>query len=332
MRLRGTFLRSHVARRIFLLFVVSAFLPVAVLAYLTFGQVHELMFSSEKRRLLNTGTAYMHSVYDRLLGAAFVLDSLTRSQLHSQAEFDAKQITDSIAFRRVERLTGVELGTALGDGASTQLAWISGLVVAHLEKGEIAVLPARPDSVDVGPWMARAVNSQRLADGIVVAELEREFLWGKAENLTHGVQVCVFGAASVELNCSDPSIAAPARESGLVAAGAPHQESRDGRWAIGRKALFLRPKFAAPDWHFVTLLPREESAPETERIARNFFAVALLTLLLASFLSLTQIRRTLVPIERLVRGTRRIANEVFNRPVRVQSNDEFGELARCLNA
>ena len=198
MRLQGTFLRSQVARRIFLLFVVSAFLPVAVLAYLTYGQIHELTSSNEKRRVLNTGTAYMHSVYDRLLGAAFVLDSLTRSQHHLQADFDAKQITDSIAFRRVERLTGVELGVALGDAAPTQPAWISGLAVAHLEKGEIAVLPSRPGSVDAGPWMARAVNSQRIADGIVVAELERDYLWGKAEDLTHGVQVCVFGSGSIE--------------------------------------------------------------------------------------------------------------------------------------
>ena len=330
MQIRGTFLRSRVARRIFVLFVASAFLPVAVLAYLSYDHMHELVQSQEERRLLSAGTTHMHSVYDRLLGASFVLDSLARLQANPEAEFDATQIEGHGAFRRVFRLTGADLAGALGQASSTRRPWISGIARAHLEKGEIALLPARPGSADSRPWLARAANPPQLMHGIVAAELEDEYVWGNAEDLTHGIQVCVFGEASIELTCSDKALSALAREPGL-ATPAAHRESRDSRWVIGSKALFLRPKFGAPDWTFVTLLARDAAAPEVQKFAMSFLGVAILTLLLASFLSLMQIRRTLVPIERLVEGTRRIADEVFDRPVTVQRSDEFGELAHALN-
>ncbi len=327
MRIRGTFLRSVVARRVFLLFVASSFLPVAVLGFLSYEQVSDLTRAQEERRLWQTGSAQMHSVYDRLLGARFVLESFTLPH-PGPAETDAAPRSE--VFRRTLQLAGAALHDALHADPVTGRPWIDAVARSHLEKGETALLAPRSTDEGAAPWLARALHGPRLEDGIVVAELVPDYLWGKAEDLTHGIQLCIYAGGPVELQCSDPALGALARGSTQFGIG-QIRESADGRWLVGSKALFLRPKFGAPDWTFVTLLPHGAASAAVGKVMASFLGVALLTLLLASFLSLIQIRRTLVPIERLVEGTRAIANEVFDRPVHVERGDEFGELAHSLN-
>ena len=57
----------------------------------------------------------------------------------------------------------------------------------------------------------------------------------------------------------------------------------------------------------------------------------MLTLLLVALLSISQIRRTMGPLEKLIKGTRNLANEDFEDRVVVSSQDEFGELAGSFN-
>ncbi|HRC45376.1 MAG TPA: HAMP domain-containing protein, partial [Nitrospira sp.] len=54
--------------------------------------------------------------------------------------------------------------------------------------------------------------------------------------------------------------------------------------------------------------------------------------LCVALLSVNQIRKTMVPLEELGKGTRRIAKRNFSTPVQVKSGDEFEELAASFNA
>jgi signal transduction histidine kinase len=64
---------------------------------------------------------------------------------------------------------------------------------------------------------------------------------------------------------------------------------------------------------------------------RIFPFVVLLSLLVVLLLSIRQIRSSLVPLERLKAGTRRIAKRDFASPVKVRSGDDFEELANSFN-
>ena len=66
-RLDGTFLRSKVARRIVLLFVLSALIPIALSAALSFSQVQDLLVEQGHAQLAQTSEGYAASLYDRLL-------------------------------------------------------------------------------------------------------------------------------------------------------------------------------------------------------------------------------------------------------------------------
>src|SRR5215813_12425831 len=56
-----------------------------------------------------------------------------------------------------------------------------------------------------------------------------------------------------------------------------------------------------------------------------------LAILIVAMLSVFQIRRTLVPLERLIDGTRRISAQNFGERIDVARRDEFGELADSFN-
>ena len=62
-----------------------------------------------------------------------------------------------------------------------------------------------------------------------------------------------------------------------------------------------------------------------------FPAIILLSLFVVFLLSLIQIRKTMIPLERLRDGARRIGSGQFDAAVHVESEDEFEELAESFN-
>ena len=68
MRIRGTFLRSAVARRVFFMFMLSAVVPAAIMAALSYSHVRGVVTEYAQRQLAQAGSAHARALYDRLLG------------------------------------------------------------------------------------------------------------------------------------------------------------------------------------------------------------------------------------------------------------------------
>jgi hypothetical protein len=68
MKIDATFLGSKVGRRIFVLFIVSALLPVATLALFSFSQVTTHLNEQTKRHLHQSSKAVGMAILERLLG------------------------------------------------------------------------------------------------------------------------------------------------------------------------------------------------------------------------------------------------------------------------
>jgi HAMP domain-containing protein len=66
-------------------------------------------------------------------------------------------------------------------------------------------------------------------------------------------------------------------------------------------------------------------------VTRLVVPVVVLGLLLAAFLGLVQVRRTMDPLQRLTDATKRIAGRDFGARLPADRDDEFGELARAFN-
>ncbi|HEY7616543.1 MAG TPA: hypothetical protein VH744_07045, partial [Terriglobales bacterium] len=64
MKLQTASLRSKVARRIFLLFVLCALLPIAALAYVTLQQVTRHLSQQSSRALQQASKSQAMAIYD----------------------------------------------------------------------------------------------------------------------------------------------------------------------------------------------------------------------------------------------------------------------------
>src|SRR6516162_2218873 len=110
--------RGHIARRLFLLFVLSAFVPLALIAALSLGEVRSLLLQQGEQRLAATAKAYGMMLYERLLVAGDVALS-------------------AAAAGRAEALPG----EALARRTFRWIAHVDGAGAVHAISGEPAAVP-----------------------------------------------------------------------------------------------------------------------------------------------------------------------------------------------
>src|SRR5262249_46335458 len=95
--------------------------------------------------------------------------------------------------------------------------------------------------------------------------------------------------------------------------------------------LPLRAAFLEDQWTIVASEAEQDAFSSMAKFRRSFPLVISLAVWVVLLLSLAQIRRTLVPLEKLREGTRKVAGGEFDSRVKVESNDEFQELASSFN-
>ncbi|MBX9872379.1 MAG: EAL domain-containing protein [Burkholderiaceae bacterium] len=311
--IHGLFLRSRVARRVFTLFLLSALLPALLLALLAYVQMRAMDREHVQRQLELEAASYTSGLYERLLGAHFMLGVQAvslRQGVTPDPELDGPA-------RRVY--------THIAVPPPGEAAVASEAAQAHLARGE-SLLLTRGGAQAPRLLLLRAVDPARPELGLLQGELAQDYLWGDAEDLAHQTQVCVRDALGLVLYCTDAALRPLAERQGLQAA-----DPQDIAQPHTTRSLFLRARFAADDWTVLVVRPAEAGDPGWGRLVYLFLGVVLLILLLVALLSGVQLRRTLVPLERLIEGTRRIAREDFQLPVQLQRDDEFGELGHALN-
>jgi putative nucleotidyltransferase with HDIG domain len=102
---------------------------------------------------------------------------------------------------------------------------------------------------------------------------------------------------------------------------------------VGRYlSMYMEKEFHFPKWVVVLCESKAHVLAPMARFKQIFPLVVLLALWVVLLLSISQIRRNLVPLERLQEGTKRIAARDFSSRVTVTSGDEFQELAESFNA
>ena len=95
--------------------------------------------------------------------------------------------------------------------------------------------------------------------------------------------------------------------------------------------LSLGSTYQAENINFMVAIPERNSLNNINSFNTIFPKTLLITGLLVLVLSISAIRKYLDPLEQLILGTRRIMDGVFNKPVKIKSNDEFQSLAISFN-
>jgi diguanylate cyclase (GGDEF)-like protein len=367
-------LRSRFGRRLLMLFVGCAVVPIALVASISYRHVTRHLEAQSSSRLDHASEALAQAMFERLLLLDATLKSIppsavrqlldprpllptrpepapqhrpprgsgTRSRLGAerQTDLDAGRLLstglDLLASRRF-----VALEFVADDGRRTpvfgQMAELP--PVATAERADLAagvpLIVTRP-----GPrgerqvYLLRRIGRAGEAEGMLVGEVRPEFLWGSLDlslpsrdtriTIRDDSGHLLFAKTAAEAGWEpDAQMEAPPS---AAAAASPDP------YISSTQVIYLDEVFSGPVWTLILSQSRDDVLGPMVSFTRMFLLVVVLASLLVLVVSNDQIRRSLVPLQALQQGTRRIAERDFSSRITVRSGDELEELAESFNA
>lgn len=308
------FLSSQAGRRIFWTLLVAAAVPIAVFGatmYQLLSQQYESQAAKQQVQLVKFAGM---GLLDRLLVARTALSIAART-----GRVDSAYDPGSRSSRVLLEVAHVNSrGHLLAGNAALAQRWRTRVMEwSSRRRGEVTslLIGTEPDTSSARTILMVLLDDAR-RDGAWIAEVDSQFLFSELSAAASGSRICVFAAARVPIFC-------PGWQ--------PPNEPQSTRGAASQWRLFLRSDFAIDDWVLASMDDGPVEGSREAPLARVAALAAAATLLFVGILALIQVRRTMVPLELLIAGTRRLAEGEYSARIRLQQRDEFGELARSFN-
>ena len=327
-------LKSRVARRVFLVFVACALLPIFLFAAYALSRVTNQLRDQADRQLHRSVKATGMTVVAQLDLAAQDLD-LVAEGLRTASSADLS-LEASLRDRLAHTFSDVKLhdprgrdrvllGAAFPGPALTERDW------RLLAEGKPLVRTLPPSA---GASRVALVLPTDSPGEAIVGRVLSDFLWSEESLVTfETIRICLDANGRILFD-SDGDESLP----DLAVLGFPGQTSGRFRWEhdgatwLGRHwQLFMKAQYDA-EWNIIESLPEADALASVREFRLVFLLLSLLSLAVVVFLSLSQIRKQLVPIETLREATQRIAEARFDERVCIETGDEFEELGESFNA
>jgi signal transduction histidine kinase/HAMP domain-containing protein len=336
-RIKHGFLQSKVARRIFFLFILCALIPLISLAYLSFRQVTKELYFQADRQLHQASKASGMAILERLYSLETDLDIIG-----SNLQCEKRVFHESYILKIRDSLKNQFKGLVLINGrGQNKTLW--GIIqnplqlkkdeTEHISSGKtlLAVRPNKEKFASI--FMVKALGPAQSSQALLVGEINPEYLWG--EGFFSPMTELMVLDQSYNLFFSSFPEYFPLHE----IKNAVQKNPATGRFSwmhegntylAGYWTIFMHPHFDV-NWILVQSESKTDIMTPISTFRKIFFLLIVLTFLVVSFLSLCQIRRSLVPIEQLREGTRRIAAKDFKNQIQIKTHDEFEELGASFN-
>lgn len=342
MKLDKTFLRSKVARRVFALFIICALLPITLLAIVSFSHVSSQLNEQTKKRLHRESKAVGMSIYERLLFLEADM-KLIASKMGPRPGRAGKTMPASLGEDLGKRFKGLARVNDAGHysrllGRIQMPSDPTPAQQRHLKSGKSLVSLEHQSGLPPQIFMRRMLDPQRPDSGVLLGEVLASYLWALDDQATlpARTEMCVLGDSRKVLVCSFEGPVTFVEDVAFHMANSPSAyiewEHGGEPYLAGFWSLPLKFRFHAPTWTVVLSEPKAFALAPMSSFKYAFSLVILLSVLVVSLLSVSQIRKSLVPLEKLREGTQRIARGDFTSRVAITSGDEFEELGDSFNA
>lgn len=314
----------------FAVFVACAIVPVVTLTAVSYRNTRANVRENSTDRLQQATKAFGMSLLERLLFARSELEMLSR-QVEAGAELVPLQ-------RDAARFDGVALWR---DGAVVE-RFGDPFVPQRFTEAQLGRLAdgnaiATFESTDTSPAPV-AVVTMAAADGTLLSgTVNPEYGWGRSLQL--GMPL---GAEMVILTADQQTLASTlsAAETDHLLAQVRAAAGGTRKFEVtadettffgGRWGLPLEYEFGHPGLLLVTFEDSDVAMAAVSGFGRTYAFLGLTVLWIVTLLSISQIRRYLVPLEKLKEATHRVAEHDFKHSVTVTSGDEFQDLAESFN-
>ena len=319
------------------LFFLSALVPLAATAFFSLTYVSDLLVEQSYKQLKHAGKLYGMAVLDRLLIIDDKVRKLSNSLENTDTAMQSQPLSitghgpSTIKLNEYEKqINNLSLEVETDNGHTIKTDAIS-------TDSKSQIYSKQDANGETRIYIRRIISRKNNEITAIVAELNDKFLWGEKDSLPFSTNLCVIDDSLVELFCSSDNYAPILLSLGDIPSG--ELDSRNLNWASEKEKylavawdLFIESNFAGANWKIIASRPEIDALLPLHAFHKMYPLVILFSLLIVLLLSLIQVRRSMVPLEKLVEGTRRLANYEFSEPVNVTSQDEFKELANSFNA
>lgn len=321
-----TYFHSRVGRRIFLVFLVCTILPVTTLAVVSYQRVADQLENQARQRLrqmgqnigllLNEQLRVLHHEL-HLLAHSYQADPATFAARFRSYGFDLSLPLESLA------LFPEGAGPVLLSGEQSPDWQPPPRELTGKDDNQAILWTPPKGSENLSIYLAVRLDPAISATGLLWAQISpRTLIEQAAKSLPPHINLFVTTGEGQSLYA--PPHSPPPNPSA--------SQCEDRSCLVDQVAAPLHDYFAEKDWILALHEPREVSLVSLYSFRRTFYLVAAVSLWSVLLVSAIFIRRSLVPLQRLKEGTRRLGQGDFSQTVEVDSKDEFAELAQSFNA
>jgi hypothetical protein len=181
-KFNAAFIQSKLARRIFVLFVCCALLPIGILFILSFHYVTKQLNDQSLKHLRYITKDAGISIYERLLFLETKIQ-FSVSNFLGGGGFDIQKKADSYGKRPVQHFKAIALVT--GNGEQTPLTGIianppeiTSEEMQHIKTGKTAISNKNNSDLQPRIFMIMLVDHKNPKAGIAIGEINASYLWG----------------------------------------------------------------------------------------------------------------------------------------------------------
>ncbi len=329
MKLESHSLRSKVARRIFVVFLVCAVIPFTGLLLTSYYQVATIFKDRNQQQLRALAKIIGMELFEKLTLLESGLKVIRSATLVSEGVPTTTAI-ENLPFNPKDRWISILLlsSSGLRHPLLGQMAPVPEFSSA--DRGRLAAGKTLMKIISTAGGTSRIfisliTKTRQPEPDILIGEVENSYLWDfeKSRLLPNYVHLCITDQSGITLMC-DPQERAGV---GDIERNGHTQNNIASRWNLP-----LKFEFQTPGWNIALETSSEGAFASIAEIKRPFFLGIVVSLGLSILFAIFSIRKRLVPVEQLQEGTRRIAENDFSFKVNIHSNDEFEELANSVNA
>jgi putative nucleotidyltransferase with HDIG domain len=321
---------TTVARRITLLLLGCALVPLGALAWLTLRRTtHELDVQAREHLHHDVKAAAINGV-ERLAIQSDKLRLLGEAILSGRAApFVVRDLFGDSSIALAFEAAGGAFQPLRGAVTRPMLTLEQ---ATHLARtGTLIITEQRPGSAPRHVLLVRTAVERRT--GVAFSAIDQRALWDLDDDLLPpSSALCVFDGHTA-LVCSSgvtprviTAIAAlPSNSAGTVT-------DDQGTALVQTWTVPLGYAYGAEPWVLAITRAQATVRAPLERFVRDFWLVVLLSLLVVTLVSVGQVRRSLRPLDQLMTATERLARRDFDTWIDVKTGDEFQDLGDAINA
>ncbi len=343
MKLALSSLQSKVARRVLAMFLLCALLPFSGLVLLAYYQVAGFFETRNQNQLRDLAKLFGMDVHEKLVLLAASLQILG-STVKATGKLPEYESLDYVVGGHKDRWSGLFF---LETNDGTRRLARSGLNLPDFTPAGKKQLAAGRAVISVVPGLADRpariflsvlIDPANSGSAILTGEADDSYVWGLKDSrlLPSHIEPCIVDVTGVALMCSAGQFHSLPQEfkknpapSGI---GSFEWTADDRHYQVSYWTLSMKFDFQLPPW-IIFLKTSKEGAFASVKDLQTFFILSIVVSVgLSVLMAIMQIRKRLVPVEKLREGTQRIAENDFAFRVRIRSGDEFEELAHSVNA